>query len=145
MKRIVLMVMLLVAGGLALVYVVASLFFLVQVFPSFAMSAAATGSGGVGSVSAGISETLVELGLWLLPSVLLWRVYASLAAGGDRVMARHRRIHGVAIVAGLPAVVIVAFLMLPLMAFGLAAVQLFSVVVAFRTLMRGGRETLEAS
>lgn len=179
MKRVVLMVMLLVAGGLALVY----LAFLTQAFLSFAMSfGGATGSGGIGSVSAGVSEAFVESVLVVFPSFLLWRICASLAAGGDRVMARHRRIHGVAVIAvllliagviglfavapyGGPhqmpppeavrdpeglvgvllAVVFASFMMLPLTAFCLAALQLFSAVVAFRILMRGGHETLETS
>lgn len=178
MKRIVLMVRLLVAGGLALVYLVSVTLALLR----FAIPSAATGSGGIGSVSADPRGSFIEFGLMLLVSVLLWRACASLAAEGDRVMARHRRIHGVASIAGLllmagfmglfamalrtgpggmpPPVairdpegllevlltaVLVALVMLPLAAFVLALFQLFSAVVAFRMLIRGGRETLEAS
>jgi hypothetical protein len=170
MKRVVLIVMVLVAGGLALLFLAV----LAHAVLSFGMSLvplAATGSGGIGSVSGGVSEAFVELGLILFPSFLLWRVCASLAAGDDPVMARHRRIHGVAlligglltaVVVGLAAVsplfgpegppggdllmgVFYAIMMVPLVALLLSAFQLFSAVVAFRILMRGGHDALRAS
>jgi hypothetical protein len=170
MKRVVLMIMVLAAGGLALVFLAV----LVQAFLSFATLLgpfAATGSGGIGSVSGSITGMFVELWLMLFPSLLLWRVCASLAAGGEPVMARHRRIHGVALIAGLLPIALVIGLLavsplfgregppgadllmgvfymilaVPLAALVLAAFQLLSAVVAFRILMRGGHKALGAS
>jgi hypothetical protein len=168
MKRIGLMVMLLVAGALALLWVALWGRILLS-FVGFSMLWGHTGSGGIGSVSAGVPESFVESVLSLFPSFLLWRVYANLPTRGDRVMARHRRFHGGVMIAGLLLVaaimglvfmslgnfpdgppmprrlvepmfiVLIIMATLPLAAFVLSVIQLFSVVVAFRTLKRDGR------
>jgi hypothetical protein len=151
MKRNVLMVVLLVAGALALVSLVLEL----MVLPSsiaFGLMPA-SGSGGIGSVSVDFSGTFVEAALMLIPSLLLWRVCASLAAGGDRDMARHRRFHGIALIAvplGILAMTIVSaviggsmgftWLLLNLVFLGLTVMQLFSFVAAFKILMRGSQQ-----
>jgi hypothetical protein len=154
MKRIVLMVVLLIAGALALVFLAVELWMLPSAIATRLMLA--SGSGGIGSVSVDMSGMVVETALLLFPSFLLWRACASLAAGGDRDMARHRRLHGIALIAvppGMLAIMTVSVAIwstlassLQLLFFlGLSVMQLFSVVAALRILMRGGRETLETS
>lgn len=92
--------MLLVAGALALTYfwLWGSAFLSVFILPKMA-----TGSGGIGSVSAGFSalEPVLAAMLWFASSFLLWRACAGLAAGGDQVMAWHRRFHGWTLIVGL--------------------------------------------
>jgi hypothetical protein len=151
MKRYVLMVILLVAGALALV----SLVLESLVLPSSIAGALmpASGSGGIGSVSGGFSETFVEAALMLFPSFLLWPVCASLAAGGDQDMARHRRFQGIALIAVLPGILAMTivsaaiggsmrftWLLLGLVFLGLTVMQLFSCVAAFKILMRGSQQ-----
>lgn len=166
MKRVVLMVMLLVAGGLALVYLSIPLEFLL-LFAGFAMS---TGSGGIGSVSADVSGLVFAPVLPLGASFLLWRVCGTLAAGGDRVMAWHRRFHGWATIVG-PLLIlsgsvvglgvlafavartdpitpggdgtwmlVFAVMALVVASVGLSVMQLRSAVVAFRALQRGDQD-----
>jgi hypothetical protein len=93
-------VMLLVAGALALVYLSlwVSTFLSTFILPRMV----AAGSGGIGSVSAGFSvlEPVLAAMLWFTSSFLLWRACANLAAGGDQVMAWHRRFHGWASIVG---------------------------------------------
>jgi len=155
MKRIVLMVVLLIAGALALFFLAVELWMLPSSIAFGFMPA--SGSGGIGSVSVDMSAMVGEAALMVFPSFLLWRACASLAAGGDRDMARHRRFHGLALIAvfpGMLAIMIVSAatwstlassLLRPLFSLGLSVMQLFSVVTALRILMRGGRETLETS
>jgi hypothetical protein len=93
-------IMLLVAGALALTYFLKWVSFFLSVFilPNLAMR-----SGGIGSVSVYFSpwDPVLAAILWFAPSFLLWRACAGLAAGGDQVMAWHRRFHGWAVIAGL--------------------------------------------
>jgi hypothetical protein len=156
MKRNALMIMLLVAGVLALLYLsmwapTLLFFFVPRRLPP-----------GVGSVSAGHDEREVALAASLVlgSSLLLWRACASLAAGGDRVMAWHARFHGRAALAGLllissvvglavlsfsifppdamrpggdwTLILVLAAMALVLASFGLNVMQLYSVVAAFK-------------
>jgi hypothetical protein len=157
MKRVVLIV-LLVAGALALLYFVTWVSSLLSLFAPFVMPA--TGSGGIGSVSADPWEPVFMTVFLLASSLLLWRACASLAAGGDQVMAWHRRFHGWAAIVGLlliPSVaglaalalamappdpirpggdwtwiLVLAALGLMIASYGLNVMQLYSVVVALR-------------
>jgi hypothetical protein len=160
MKRNVLMITLLVAGLIAFV----QLTMLVQAM-TFLLGMWRPGSG-IGSVSAGYSESLVETVPMFFPSFLLWRVCANLSAGGDPVMERHRRFHARMLLAGLVLLIAIVgsliilattgdrllpptplgWLMIAVMmlfslpvAFVLTSSQLYSSFVAFRALLRDNR------
>jgi hypothetical protein len=139
MKRIVLMIGLLIAGAFALLVFAATLSTVFNLFSPYGGD-----SGGIGSVSVDLFGVVVESLLMVFPSLLLWRICAVLAAGGDAVMARHRRFHGIVTLAGLLLLAaFIALLLGPLVGLGLSAIQLFSVATALRTLKPSDQEASE--